>query len=109
MLISCVIFAHLCCCTGGGLKKALKRKGTGEKRNLEESALGIVAQLCCWLGQDSSSGGGSGEEDRAYPLRLLNKLTEHEYEKLERCAELYGKTGASCCCAIVVCVTRGGL
>jgi hypothetical protein len=32
------------------MKKALKRKGGGEKRNLEESALSIVAQWCCWLG-----------------------------------------------------------
>lgn len=35
---------------GGGLKKALKRKGSGERRNWEESALSIVAQLCTWLG-----------------------------------------------------------
>jgi hypothetical protein len=32
------------------MKKALKRKGGGEKRNLEESALSIVGQWCCWLG-----------------------------------------------------------
>jgi hypothetical protein len=32
------------------MRKALKRKGGGEKRNLEESALSIVAQWCCWLG-----------------------------------------------------------
>lgn len=68
--------------TGGGVKKALKRKGTGEKRNLEESALSIVAQLITLLGQ-------TAEKD--YSARLLNKLVEREHEKLERCVELYGQ------------------
>ena len=67
------------------MKKALKRKGSGEKRHLEESALSIVAQLCCWLGQ------GEGVEKESYPLRILNKLAEREQEKLERCVELYGR------------------
>lgn len=68
--------------TGGGVKKALKRKGTGEKRNLEESALSIVAQLVTLLGQCT---------EKDYAARLLNKLTEREHEKLERCVELYGQ------------------
>lgn len=74
--------------TGGGLKKALKKKGSGEKRNLEESALSIAAQLICWLGQDHAS-------SEAYPARLLNKLVEKDHEKLERCAELYGSNHIS--------------
>jgi hypothetical protein len=78
------------------MKKALKRKGSGEKRNLEESALSIAAQLYCWLGQDFSSGSNGNNKsgdaaDKAYPARLLNKLTEREHEKLERCVELYGE------------------
>lgn len=91
---------------GGGMKKALKRKGSGEKRNLEESALSIAAQLYCWLGQDISSGSGSNSKtdaaavaDKAYPARLLNKLTEREHEKLERCVELYGERLPQTFCA----------
>lgn len=78
------------------MKKALKRKGSGEKRNLEESALSVAAQLCCWLGQDVSNRNGQSSNSaadaavKAYPVRLLNKLTEREHEKLERCVELYG-------------------
>ena len=68
--------------TGGGMKKALKRKGSGEKRNLEESALSIVAQLCTQL---------SGVQRNDFSARLLNKLVEREHEKLERCVELFGK------------------
>jgi hypothetical protein len=30
------------------------------------------------------------ETERAYPLRLLHKLTERGHEKLLRCADLYG-------------------
>jgi hypothetical protein len=30
------------------------------------------------------------EAERAYPLRLLHKLTERGHEKLLRCADLYG-------------------
>jgi hypothetical protein len=69
--------------SGGGLKHALKRKGSGEKRNIEESAISIVAQLCTLLCAPVS--------EKHYAQRLLNKLAEKEHEKLERCAELHGK------------------
>ena len=68
--------------TGGGMKKALKRKGSGEKRNLEDSALSIVAQLVTQLGNSSVND---------YQVRLLHKLKERDHEKVDRCVELFGK------------------
>ena len=64
------------------MKKALKRKGSGEKRNLEDSALSIVAQLCSLLCNTTTND---------YPARLLNKLVERDHEKVDRCVELFGK------------------
>jgi len=68
--------------TGGGMKKALKRKGSGEKRNLEDSALSIVAQLVTQLGNSRVND---------YQVRLLHKLKERDHEKVDRCVELFGK------------------
>jgi beta-catenin-like protein 1 len=65
---------------GKGFKKSLKKKASGEKRNVEEVALSIVAQLC-------SSLANCRKND--YSSRLLNKFLENEREKLERCVELY--------------------
>ena len=70
--------------TGGGLIKALKRKGvqTADRRSLEENAVSIVAQLCTLLGDSQT---------HDYSPRLLSKLTEREHEKLERCVELLAR------------------
>lgn len=67
---------------GKGFKKSLKRKGTGEKRNIEETVISIVSQLCSLL---------HNEKRNDYSSRLLHKLCESESEKLERCAELFVK------------------
>ncbi|KAJ1433677.1 Catenin-beta-like protein [Ochromonadaceae sp. CCMP2298] len=68
--------------TGGGVKKILKKKASGERRNVEESAISILAQLCMYLCRSTHND---------YSARLLNKFVEREHEKLERCVELYGK------------------
>lgn len=65
---------------GKGFKKSLKRKGTGEKRNFEETVISIIAQLCSLLANVTTND---------YSSRLLNKFLESEREKLERCVELY--------------------
>lgn len=67
---------------GKGFKKSLKKKGTGEKRNIEEMVISIVSQLCTLL---------HNERRNDYSSRLLNKLTESEGEKVERCVELFVK------------------
>jgi hypothetical protein len=66
------VFALL---TGRGVKKSLKRKGTGEKRNVEETAISIVAQLCTQLYNSTIND---------CSMRLLFKFLENEKEKLER-------------------------
>jgi len=66
--------------TGRGVKKHLKRKGTGEKRNVEETAISVIAQLCSQLHSSKMND---------YSMRLLNKFIENEKEKLERCVELF--------------------
>ncbi len=65
---------------GKGFKKALRKKGTGEKRNLEEVVISIVAQLCALI---------NSSKKNDHSARLLNKFLENEREKLERCVELY--------------------
>ncbi len=65
---------------GKGFKKALRKKGSGEKRNLEEVVISILAQLCAQINNNRT---------HDYSSRLLNKFLENEREKLERCVELY--------------------
>lgn len=65
---------------GKGLKKALRKKGSGEKRNVEESALAIVAQLCTQMFHGT-------EQDNN--LRLAAKFVENDHEKLRACVEFY--------------------
>lgn len=65
--------------TGGGMKKVLKKKGTGEKRNFEESAISIISQLCTLLGTSQVND---------YSARILFKLTDKEHEKLQYCVDL---------------------
>lgn len=74
-----VIFPML---MGRGLPKSDKKKGALAKREIEEAVVAIVSQLCLQLFD-------SRERDCA--SRLLLKLTENDYEKLDRCSELFAK------------------
>lgn len=73
------IFAIL---MGKGLKKSLRKKVSGEKRNVEESAISIVAQLCTQLFQ-STTGDVS--------VRITAKFVENNFEKLRTCVDYYLK------------------
>jgi beta-catenin-like protein 1 len=67
---------------GKGLKKALKRKGSGEQRELEQSAISIISQLCTQLSLSSNPD---------YQARLVLKLLENTFEKVFFVCELYDK------------------
>lgn len=70
---------------GKGLKKALKKKGTGEKRNIEESAISIISQLCSQLYSTAVM------DDNI--TRLVVKFTENDREKLKATGNLLVKYG----------------
>lgn len=70
---------------GKGLKKALKKTSSGEKRNIEESVISIIAQLCLQLHGSSASNHDENCQ------RLAMKFVDHDYEKLNACVELFSK------------------
>jgi hypothetical protein len=49
-----------------------------------------ITWLCADLFRMTGVKLSAEEAERAYPLRLLHKLTERGHEKLLRCADLYG-------------------
>ena len=53
---------------------------SSEKRTMTEAVLSIVCQLCHIVPQSKNT---------IYTTRLTAKLTEEEYEKLQRCCELF--------------------
>lgn len=67
---------------GRGMPKTDKKKGALSKRELEEAVAAIISQLCLELFDSKEKDCGS---------RLLLKFTENDYEKLDRCAELFGR------------------
>lgn len=67
---------------GKGLKTSLRKKVSGEKRNVEESCISIIAQLCTQLYQ-------STRDDAS--LRVAAKFVENHYEKLRACAQYFIK------------------
>lgn len=62
-------------------KKQCKRS-VEEKRTLQEAVVSILAHLCSQLHDNE-------QPDKMYAARLVNKLTENEQEKIERCVELF--------------------
>lgn len=73
------IFAIL---VGKGLKKSLRRKVSGEKRNVEESAFSIIATLCSQLYH---------HREGDVSLRIAGKFVEGQFEKLKSCVDYYVK------------------
>jgi beta-catenin-like protein 1 len=72
------LFPHL---MGRNLLKLEKKKEQKKaKRELTEAAVSIISQLCHVVSQS---------KDAIFATRLFAKLAETEYEKLQRCSELF--------------------
>ena len=81
---------------------ALKKKIHAEKYVCEESSISIISQLCVCMNTSTSSSNTNTNTDTAIQditvsaSRLFNKFTENQFEKLERCVELYIKYNEKC-------------
>jgi beta-catenin-like protein 1 len=67
---------------GRGLPKNSKKKGSNSNKDIEDSIIKIICELCLNL-YDSTVHDSSA--------RLLNKFIDNENEKVDRCIELYLK------------------